>query len=113
MNEAEINKLTEAVIGSAIEVHRLCGTGLLENAYRQFMCRELDLRGIPFETERVLPIEYKGVKVNTGYRLDLLVAKTVVVELKAIDTILPVHKAQLRTYMRLGGCRSACSSTAT
>lgn len=99
----KINQITEMVIGSAIEVHRVLGPGLLESAYEECLCRELALRQVLFERQRQLPIEYKGIRLDCGYRLDLLVAETVVVEVKAVETLLPIHEAQLLTYMRLGG----------
>ncbi len=99
----KINEITEAVIGSAIEVHRIVGPGLLESAYEECLCRELALRNIPFERQLILPVEYKGVRLDTGYRIDLLVASTVVVEVKAVEALLPIHDAQLLTYLRLGG----------
>lgn len=97
------NDITQAIIGAAIEVHRALGPGLLESAYEECLCRELSLRGISFERQRSLPVEYKAVKLDCGYRLDLLVEDSVVVEIKAIDTVLPVHEAQLLTYMKIGG----------
>ena len=100
-----INEITHAVIGAAIEVHRQLGPGLLESAYRECLSRELLLRGIPFEREKPLPLEYKGVHLEAGYRLDFLVAGCVVVEIKAIEALAPVHDAQLLTYLRLGGWR--------
>lgn len=99
----EVNRITEAVIGAAIEVHRAVGPGLLESAYEECLGRELSLRQIPFERQVALPVEYKGIYLDCGYRLDLVVAKTVVVELKAVEGLLPIHEAQLLTYMRLGG----------
>ena len=99
----EINRITETIIGAAIEVHRALGPGLLESAYEECLCRELSLRGIPFERQRSLPVEYKGLRLDCGYRLDLLVADTVVVEIKAVESLLPIHEAQLLTYLRLGG----------
>jgi GxxExxY protein len=101
----EINEITHAVIGAAIEVHRQLGPGLLESAYLECLSRELVLRGIPFERERPLPLEYKGVHLECGYRLDLLVAGCVVVEIKSVEALAPVHDAQLLTYLRLGGWR--------
>jgi len=86
-------------------VHRHLGPGLLESAYQTCLARELTLRGIPFESEVPLPLSYKGSQVECGYRLDLLVDGKVVVELKAVDALLPVHEAQLMTYLRLSGCR--------
>ncbi len=99
----ELNQLTEKIIGAAIEVHRTLGPGLMESAYAECLCRELLLQGIPFEREKALPVAYKGVKLDCGYRLDLLVAGSVVVELKAVEELLPIHEAQLLTYLRLGG----------
>lgn len=99
----EMNELTEQIIGAAIEVHKHLGPGLLESAYEECLCHELHLRGIPFERQRDLPVEYKGVKLDCGYRLDLLVAGMVVVDIKAVAAIHPIHEAQLLTYMRLGG----------
>src|SRR6266498_1016468 len=101
--EMKINEITEAIIGAAIEVHRTLGPGLLESAYQECLARELGLRQIPFERERPLPLEYKGVKLECGYRLDFLVADMVVVEVKAADSLLPIHQAQLLTYMKVGG----------
>jgi GxxExxY protein len=99
----KINELTEAIIGAAIEVHRTLGPGLLESAYQECLARELGLRQIPFEREKPLPLEYKGAKLECGYRLDFLVADMVVVEVKAADSLLPIHQAQLLTYMKVGG----------
>ncbi len=98
-----VNQITEAIIGAAIEVHRALGPGLLESAYEECLCRELGLRRIPFERQRLLPVEYKGLSLDCGYRLDLLVADAVVVEIKAVENLLPIHEAQLLTYLRLGG----------
>ena len=98
-----INEITEAIIGSSIEVHRELGPGLLESAYRQCLCHELTLRGMPFVCERPLPVAYKGLRLDCGYRVDLVVADAVVVELKTVDRLAPVHDAQLLTYLRLGG----------
>ena len=98
----EINSLTENIIGSAIEVHRALGPGLLESAYEQCLCHELSLRKIPFERQVQLPVKYKGILLDCGYRIDILVDRRVVVELKAIDRLAPVHDAQLLTHLRLG-----------
>lgn len=98
-----VNELTEAIIGAAIEVHRHLGPGLLESAYARCLQHELKLREIPFEDERALPVEYKGVQLDCGYRLDLLVAGQVVVEIKSVEKLEKVHEAQLLTYLRLGG----------
>jgi GxxExxY protein len=100
-----INQITHDVIGAAIEVHRQLGPGLLESAYRECLTKEFILRGIPFEREKAVPVEYKGVLLDAGYRLDFLIAGCVVVEIKAIEALAPVHEAQLLTYLRLGGWR--------
>ena len=100
-----INQITQETIGVAIEVHRKLGPGLLESAYRKCLCQELTLRGIPFQTELKLPLEYKGIHLEAGYRLDILVAGLVVVEVKAVAALAPIHEAQLLTYLRLGGWR--------
>src|ERR1051325_1593127 len=99
----EINSLTEIIIGSAIEVHRAIGPGLLESAYEQCLCHELSLRNLSFERQRQLPVKYKGILLDCGYRIDVLVQNLVVVELKAIDRLAPIHDAQLLTHLRLGG----------
>lgn len=96
------NELTQKIIGSAIEVHRGLGPGLLESAYEECLCRELSLRKIPFERQKPLPLEYKGVALDCGYRLDMLVKDTVVVEIKAVESLLPIHDAQLLTYLKIG-----------
>jgi len=97
-----VNVLTREIIGAAIEVHRHLGPGLLESAYQECLAREFILREIPFESERPLALEYKGLRLNCGYRMDFLVDNAVVVETKSIEAIAPVHEAQLLTYMRLG-----------
>ena len=100
-----INELTYEIIGAAIEVHKLLGPGLLESTYRECLCRELALRGISFRRECGVPLEYKGIRLDCGYRMDLLVQDLVVVEIKAIEALAPVHDAQLLTYLRVGGWR--------
>jgi GxxExxY protein len=100
MNRSEDR--TGDVIGAAIEVHRALGPGLLESAYEECLCRELTLRQMPFARQVPLPVEYKGVKVDCSYRLDLLVASSIVVEIKAVSALEPIHSAQLLTYMKLG-----------
>jgi GxxExxY protein len=99
----DINKTTESVIGAAIEVHRHLGPGLLESAYEECLCEEFLLRKIPFKRQVSLPVMYKNKKLDIGYRIDLLVNDEVVVELKTVESILPIHEAQTLTYMRLGG----------
>jgi GxxExxY protein len=98
-------ELTERVIGAAIEVHRALGPGLLESAYEECLCHELHLRGIGFQRQMPLPVEYKGVKLDCGYRIDLLVEDAVVLEIKCVEHILPVHEAQLLTYLKMTGNR--------
>jgi GxxExxY protein len=98
-----LNELTEIVIGCAIEVHRALGPGLLESTYEMCLCRELSLRNIPFERQKPIPVIYKGVKLDCGYRADVVVDGSVLVEIKAIDSLLPVHEAQLLSYLKLGG----------
>lgn len=98
-------ELTHKVCGSAIEVHRELGPGLLESAYEIALCHELTLRRIPFRRQVPLPVVYKGVELDAGYRLDLVVDEKVVVELKTLESILPVHEAQLLTYIKLSNLR--------
>ncbi len=101
--ENEKDPRTAPIIGAAIEVHRHLGPGLLESAYEQCLCHELHLRGLPFRCEVDLPVSYKGINLDCGYKIDLIVADEVIVELKAIERILPVHEAQLLTYLKLSG----------
>jgi GxxExxY protein len=102
MNELEeLNKITEAIIGAAIDVHKSLGPGLLESAYQTCLTYELIERGHIVETQKSLPIVYKGVHLDAGYRLDLLVDDNVIVEIKSTDRIAPVHEAQLLSYLRL------------
>jgi len=98
------NALSFQVIGAALEVHRHLGPGLLESAYRDCLCRELAINGIKHERERVLPISYKGVIV-TGYRADIIVEDLVILELKSVQQLHPVHAAQLLSYLRASGLR--------
>jgi GxxExxY protein len=100
--EMRLNELSEAVIGAAIEVHKQLGAGLLESSYEQCLCRELSLRNILFACQKPLPIKYKGMTLDCGYRIDLLVEGVLVVEVKAVEKLLPIHEAQLLTYLRLG-----------
>ena len=97
--------LSEGVIGCAIEVHRHLGPGLLESAYEDCLCFELAAEGITFERQLQLPVTYKGVKLDAGYRLDILVASRLVVEVKAVERIVAIHEAQLLTYLRMSGHR--------
>ena len=98
-----INELTHETIGAAIEVHRQLGPGLLESSYRECLCHELLLRGVDFRREYPLPLYYKGLRLDCGYRVDVVVEDLVPVELKAIQALTTVHEAQLLTYLRLGG----------
>jgi GxxExxY protein len=98
-----MRELTANIIGAAIEVHTALGPGLLESTYEECMAREMQLRELRFERQVPLPVAYKGVQLDCGYRLDFVVDRTVVLELKAVDTLRPIHEAQLLTYLRLGG----------
>ncbi|MBN1840858.1 MAG: GxxExxY protein [Deltaproteobacteria bacterium] len=104
-NAVDINNLTGEVIGAAIEVHKALGPGLLESVYEDCLSRELGLRRIPYERQKGLPVEYKGVKLDSGYRLDIVVADRLIVELKACEGLLPIHEAQLLTYLKLTGIK--------
>ena len=102
MNEGEDrDPLSAQVIGAAIEVHKLLGPGLLEGVYHKALCHELALRGIPFEAQKKVPVNYKGVDLGEDLKIDVLVAERLVVELKAVDALHPVHDAQLITYLKL------------
>lgn len=102
MNE---NPLSKEIIGAAIEVHRQLGPGLLESAYEGCLAYELNQRGILFERQKPVPVVYKDVRLDCGFRLDLLVGGLVVVELKAVDRLAPIHQAQMLTYLKLTGCK--------
>jgi len=104
MSDSQLNKITSDIIG-AIEVHRQLGPGLLKAVYRNCLSREFGIRNIRFEKEKPLPVEYKGLKLECGYRLDFLVEGCVVIEAKAVEAITPIFEAQLLTYMRLGNYR--------
>jgi GxxExxY protein len=93
--------LTREIIGAAIEVHKTVGPGLLEGVYEECLCHELKLRNLSFERQLIVPITYKGVALDCGYRLDVVVESTVILELKSVDRIHPIFEAQLLTYMRL------------
>ena len=97
----EENSISGGIIGAAIEVHKILGPGLLESAYQECLARELTIRGINFEREKILPLEYKGASLESGFRVDFLVEKKVLVELKAVDKVLPIHQAQVLTYLKL------------
>jgi GxxExxY protein len=97
----EADRVSWEIVGPAIEVHRWLGPGLLESVYEECLCRELALRGIPFARQTALPLEYKGVKLDCSYRLDLVVKGLIIVELKTVERLEPIHEAQLLTYLRL------------
>ena len=97
------NELTERVIGACIEIHRALGPGLLESAYEECLCFELSQTGIKFERQKPLPVHYKDVNLDCGYRLDLVVEEKIIIELKAVESLLPIHEAQLLTYLKLSG----------
>ena len=99
------NPITKEIIGAAIEVHRQLGLGLLESAYEECLAHEFTLRGIQFERQKPLPVVYKGTKLDCGYRLDFLVAQSVIVELKAVEKLMPIHDAQTITYLKLTKCK--------
>jgi GxxExxY protein len=99
----EINQLTERVIGACIEIHKTLGPGLLESAYEECLCHELRLAGLEFERQRPLPVAYKGVQLDCGYRLDVVVENKLIVELKSVEMLAPIHEAQLLTYFKLSG----------
>jgi GxxExxY protein len=94
-------ELTEKIIGAAIEAHRVLGPELLESAYEECLCHELHLRGLKFQRQVALPVIYKGVNLDCGYRVDILVEDAVVLELKCIEHIVPLHEAELLTYLKL------------
>ena len=95
-------ELTGSILGAAFEVHTRLGPGLLESAYDACLCHELAYRGIPFERQVPVPVSFKDFKLDCGYRLDILAARQVVVEIKAVDKFLPIHEAQLITYLKMG-----------
>jgi GxxExxY protein len=98
--------MTEKIIGCAIEVHRALGPGLLESAYEKCLAFELGQHGIPFRRQVPVPVEYKGARIECGYRIDLLIDDLVILELKSVDQLAPVHDAQLLTYMKLARIRT-------
>jgi len=99
--KASADRLSYDIVGAAIEVHRQLGPGLLESAYEACICREFVLRGIKFERQVALPLRYRGMTVECGYRLDLIVAGLVIVEVKAAAKVLAIHRAQVLTYLKL------------
>ena len=101
----ELNKITEGIIGAAIEVHRHLGPGLLESAYQAALAFELKQRGYKVEQQKPLPMTYKEIKLDAGYRLDFLVNDKVIVEIKSSDGIAPIYDAQILSYLKLSGCK--------
>ena len=99
----DINELSSKIIGSAIEVHKALGPGLLESTYERCLCHELNLRNISFKTQKPLPVIYKGNKLDCGYRLNIVVEDSIIIELKACENLEPIHKAQVLTYLKLSG----------
>lgn len=95
--------LTEQIIGSAIQVHRELGPGLLESTYEACLCHELSLNNLKIERQKIIPIFYKGIRLDAGYRLDLIVEDQVIVEIKAVSELLPIHEAQLLSYLKQVG----------
>ena len=104
--EAQRDLISEQVIGAAIEIHRILGPGLLESAYEECLCYELNSKNIPFQRQVALPVKYKDVCLECGYRMDLVIASTLVLELKTVELLLPIHQAQLLTYLKLSGLRT-------
>ena len=102
---AELNRITEKTIGAAIAVHKELGPGLLESAYAACLAFELADRGLTVEQQRELPVTYRGARLDCGYRLDLLVENKIVVELKSVEKLAPIHEAQLLSYLKLSGCK--------
>ncbi|NLF74668.1 MAG: GxxExxY protein [Chloroflexi bacterium] len=105
MDEAVLNRVTGTIIGAAIDVHRALGPGLLESAYEACLAYELAERGLKVEQQKPLPLVYKAVRLDCGYRLDLLVDDCIIVEVKSVDALEPVHTAQVLSYLKLSGCR--------
>ena len=101
----EINNLTGKIIGAAIEVHKTLGPGLLESAYEECLCHEFGLNQMHYKRQHALPVEYKGIKLDCGYRIDLVVEELVILELKSVDRLQPIHEAQLLTYLKLTGLK--------
>ena len=102
----KFDELSNRVIGCAIEVHRILGPGLLESTYEQCLAREMQLHGLEFNLQWPLPVVYKGLRIDCGYRVDILVENQLIIELKAVEQVLGVHQAQLRSYVKLAGMRT-------
>ena len=104
--EVQRDSLTEKVIGAAIAVHRALGPGFLESAYEECLCYELSDAGLVFKRQVQLPVSFKMVKLDCGYRMDIVVSASLVLEIKTVEKLLPIHQAQLLTYLRLSGLRT-------
>ncbi len=96
-------ELTESIIGAAIEVHKALGPGLLESAYRRCLAREFELRSLNYRMEVALPVVYKGLTLDCGYRMDFVLEEKIVLEVKSVEKLIPIHEAQLLTYLKLSG----------
>jgi GxxExxY protein len=107
MDRDQLEAWAAEIVDAAIEVHRELGPGLLESAYEMALCRELSLRSISFERQKPMPVSYKGVSLDCGYRIDVLIEGQIVIELKSVDELAPIHEAQVMTYLKLSGCRLA------
>jgi len=101
----KFNQITESIIGAAIKVHSALGSGLLESSYEACLAFEIAESGLKIERQKPLPLIYRDIKLDCGYRLDLLVEKAVIVEIKTVDCLMPIHKAQLLSYLKLSGCK--------
>ena len=102
----EFDGLSNKIIGCVIEVHKNLGPGLLESTYERCLAYELNAKGLKYETQKEIPIEYKGIKLDAGYRIDIMVENSVILELKSVEKILPIHEAQILTYMKLAETRT-------
>ena len=99
----KFDQLSNSIIRCALEVHRQLGPGLLKSTYEQCLAHELKIAGIPFKLQHSISVKYKEIKIDCGYRVDLFVDNSIIIELKSVDKLLPIHKAQLLTYMKLSG----------
>ena len=104
-DEQRLNKITETIIGVAIDIHKALGPGLLESAYEACMVYDLIQSGLKLEQQKPLPVIYREVKLECGYRLDLMIENEVIVEIKSVEKLLPIHKAQLMSYLKLSDCK--------
>jgi len=101
----EIEAIARTAVDAGLKVHSVLGPGLLESAYEACLAHELERRGVPFRSQAALPIIYEGTKLDAGYRIDLLLADAIILEIKSVDALAPIHQAQLLTYLKLSGCR--------